>query len=796
MKFLKYISIFIPLCLLAQKDACSKWKSQGIQSVQLEDIGNNSRSDTMDILSYDINLDLGEYQSQLLKASCIVEFQSKIVGQDVLALDLFGLTVDSVLFNSQSLSYSHINQRLEISFPSTLNLVDTFRVEVFYQGTPVVDASGFGGFDFSSNYAYNLGVAFQYEPHNFGRSWFPCFDNFVERSKYIYRVLTTGGRTSYANGLLIEEQLLGGDSIYRVWKSDLEIPTYLASVATAAYKEVTDSLLSTSGNYVPVVLAALENDTADLKNSFIHLDEAFHFFEDKFGMYRWEKVGYSVTPVGAMEHPGNIAYPAGLVTGTTAGEEIMAHELAHHWFGNLITCNEAKEMWINEGLAEYLSYLFMENVYGNDKYMEIIRENHVEMLDKAHISDGGYQVLADMPLNVTYGKHTYNKGADMMHTLRSIMGETSFYDGLTGVLDSFAFSDISSEEFRDHLIGQGYDVNDFFENVIFQTGWAQFDIVDMDWNSSVSSVDLHIEQKLKEATSWYENIPLTISFRSAQGELFEAAIVVGGEETILTLTLPWEPTLAYLNADDAISLASIGEDFHLKENIQEQVEVDLAKVDLALVGIEDSTFVRVEHHWVAPEAQVNDLKYIISSDRYWTFRIADDSKVDLAGIFRYKGALTGSLDEGLMDNITSDFNEERMVLLYRADADQEWEAFSDQNLVPNTLTNKSGRIEANHLKAGEYCFGLKLWPIGVTEFSEIKRMSIFPNPTGGKIQITIDPNLKVKGLTIFTSEGKTIVDYFKDIDHNQLIMLPDSGLYHIIMTDSKGRIYREKVVVE
>ncbi len=796
MKLLKYFLIVFPLGLLAQKDACSKWKSQAMPLLQLDEIGNNSRSDSLDILSYDIYLDLADYQTELLKASCEISFQSKIVGQNILPLDLFGLTVDSVIHNGGSLSYTHVDQRLEITFDTNFNLVDTFQVKVYYQGTPEVDGSNFGGFDFTTNYAYNLGVAFQYEPHNFGRSWFPCFDNFVERTKYTYRVLTTGGRTTYANGLLVEENLLGGDSIYRVWKSDLEIPTYLASVATAKYKEVGDSLLSLSGNYVPVVLAALENDTADIKNSFVHLDEAFHFFEDKFGLYRWEKVGYSVTPVGAMEHPGNIAYPASLVTGTTSGEEIMAHELAHHWFGNLITCKEAQEMWINEGLAEYLSYLFMEHVYGYETYLKIIRENHVDMLDKAHISDGGYQILAEMPLNVTYGKHTYNKGADMMHTLRSMMGEASFYDGLKGVLDSFAFSDISSEEFRDHLIGQGYDVNDFFENSIFQAGWAQFDIVAMEWNGSLSSVDIQIDQKLREATGWYENIPLKISFRSSNGDLHESSIVVGGEQTDLSLILPWEPHLAYLNADDAISLASIGEDFHLKENIQEQIEVDLAKLDLSLVSLEDSNFVRVEHHWVAPEAQINDLKYIISTDRYWSIRILDDATINLNGDFRYKGNSTGSLDESLMSNITTDFNEERMVLLYRENADQDWEAFDNQVLSAGSLTNKFGRIEGVNLTSGEYCFGLKLWPIGIAEFTEINRMSVFPNPTGGKIQIKIDPDLKVKGLTIFTAEGKTVLDYYKDIDHDQTIMLPDSGLYHIIMTDSKGRIYREKVVVE
>ncbi len=796
MRIFQFVLMLLPLGLYAQKDACQKWKNQGVSVVDVSETGNNSRSDSLDILSYDIYLDLVSYQSELLKASCEIAFQAKLSGLNVLPLDLFGLTVDSVLSEGQTLTFSHIDQRLEVNFPNSFSLVDTTKVKVYYQGTPVVDASNFGGFDFNGLYAYNLGVAFQYEPHNFGRSWFPCFDNFVERSKYIYRVLTTGGRTSYANGLLIEEELLGGDSIYRVWQSDLEIPTYLASVATANYKEITDSLLSLSGEQVPVVLAALENDTADMVASFVHLDEAFHYFEDKFGLYRWEKVGYSITPVGAMEHPGNIAYPASLINGSTSGEMIMAHELAHHWFGNLITCNVAQEMWINEGLAEYLSYLFMEHVYDHETYIDIIRNNHVDMLDNAHIRDGGYQILAEMPINVTYGRHTYNKGADMMHTLRSILGETAFYDGMKAVLDSFAFNDISSEQFRDKLIAEGNDVNDFFDNVIFQAGWAQFDIVSMDWNSSDNTIDLQIDQKLKEATDWYQNIPLKVSFRSESGELYESSVLVDGEETTLNISVPWEPKLVYLNADDAISLASIGEEYHLKEGVQVEVNTGLSKVELDLESLTDSTFVRIEHHWVAPEAQVNDQKYIISPEHYWSIRILDESKVNLTGKFRYRGSQSGSLDEVLMSNITSSFNEEQVVLLYRENADQEWEAYANQELSPNVLTNKVGSVEGFNLKSGEYCFGLNLWPVGVEEFDEVNRMSIYPNPTGGKVQIKIDPEVKVKGLTIFTAEGKTVVDFYKNIDYDQLILLPDSGVYHVIMTDSKGKIYREKIVVE
>jgi hypothetical protein len=175
----------------------------------------------------------------------------------------------------------------------------------------------------------------------------------------------------------------------------------------------------------------------------------------------------------------------------------------------------------------------------------------------------------------------------------------------------------------------------------------------------------------------------------------------------------------------------------------------------------------------------------------------DESNVNLSGRFRYKGSTAGSLDENLMSNITSGFNEERVVLLYREDASQEWEAYEGQTLSPNSLTNKIGLVDATELKSGEYCFGLRLWPIDIEEYKPEPGMTVFPNPSSGNIQISIHPDIEVRGLMLFSAEGKTVINYLADeIKQEQIIALPDTGLYHIIMTDAAGKIYRDKVVVD
>ena len=175
-------------------------------------------------------------------------------------------------------------------------------------------------------------------------------------------------------------------------------------------------------------LTALPGDTTNMKLSFTHLDEAMQAFEGRFGAYRWPKVGFSAVPfnAGAMEHATCIAYPKSLLDGTTNYETLMAHELSHHWWGDLVTCRTAEDMWLNEGWASFCEMLFTEALYGEEAYRDAVRDNHKDVLLYAHRSDGGRFPVSGIPLNITYGDHVYNKGADVARNLRSFMGDEDF----------------------------------------------------------------------------------------------------------------------------------------------------------------------------------------------------------------------------------------------------------------------------------------------------------------------------------------------------------------------------------
>lgn len=744
----------------AQKNTCQHLKQSHVQhaAFSASEIGNSTRSDTFDILNYTINLDLTEGNSQVIHAQCEVKFKPLMSGQNTIRLDLFGLTVDSVRFNQQPTTFTYVDQSLTVDFNTALGLTDTSTVDVFYHGTPLVDGSSFGGFDFNNGYWYNLGVAFQYEPHNFGRGWFPCFDNFVERSTYKFKVTTPSDYISYANGNLISSTQPDPFTLVREWETETEFPTYLASVAAAPYIEINKTFTSINGNHIPVVLACLPGDSLELENSFVNLQASFDAFEDKFGPYKWEKIGYAVTPVGAMEHPGNIAYPSGLVNGNLSGETIMAHELAHHWFGNLITCNDAKEMWINEGWAEYLSIYFLEAVYGEERYLEEVRNNHLNMLNSAHIADNGYQVLAEMPLNITYGRHTYNKGADVIHTLRSYMGDAAFFNTMKDLLETYSFSDITSEQFRDYLINNGFpDAEHYFNDWIFQKGWSQFDInsYNVTQNQSDYTVDIEFVQNLREADHFYTNVPVSITFYNANLDESNHTVMLSGEYTTEDFTVPFEPTMVSINGDDRISLAA----YHEKVWIKTVENKSYNNVDLRInsTAVTDSVLVYLQQNYVGPSGVYQDAQYIMSPDRYWQIKSPEYSNLTADFEFKYNGNSDNLKDFELMQNIsTSAYSEDRLVLMYREHGGMAWQPYANQELIPGSnVYNKTGRIKAYNAQPGDYAFAISKWPIGTEEVDVNLDWNIFPNPA--KQNIYLEGVEGVKSASICDSLGRSIL---------------------------------------
>ncbi len=519
----------------------------------------DKRSDTLHVYHYDIHLDFSDYNSLELKGKARVHFTPLLQSVNAVKLDLLGPDVDSVIAeNGVKLNYTKTAANFTVSLAASLGISDSSYFDVYYHGTPHVDGK-FGGFYYNGSYAYNVGVSLSDIPHNYGKTWFPCQDNFVNRSTYDVYVKVQNDYNAACGGTLVETTTNQDQTKTVHWKISQPIPSYLASVAVSRYAFINKTFSGVNGA-VPVMIAVNSADSTAMNASFQNLEKAFDIYEKAFGPYRWDRVGYSITPMtaGAMEHAMNIAYPQALANGTVNYQKVMAHELSHHWFGDLITCKTAEDMWINEGGAAYCEHIFTEGMSGRSDYESGIRGNHKTLLQYCHLDDEGYWPLSGVPQQHTYGTTVYSKGADMIHTLRGYLGDSLFFSGLQQLFAQNQFSDIDAVKFRDKLGAiTGINLTDYFNAWIFQGGWPH---VSVDSMKSVQAgaqynVTLHLNQKFTGRNEYSRNIPVTATFRDSNWNMYKTRVYSDGENNMVTVNVPFNPAMVYLNDDELISQA-------------------------------------------------------------------------------------------------------------------------------------------------------------------------------------------------------------------------------------------------
>lgn len=801
-KLLLLIALLFSICI----DAQNHHHKSHIHPMSVT--ASNQRSDTVDILKYTISLNITSFIDSSISGNTELKFAPKINNISQLNLDLLKLTIDSIKSANTILTYIYDDTLLSVTLPQIYNTGDTSAITVYYHGKPQGDASGWGGFYFQNGYAYNLGVGFAAQPHCYGRVWFPCFDNFVERSLFEFNITTNAGKIAYCNGTLQSDTTdINGDRT-RKWVLDKEIPSYLASVSVAAYTQINQTFNSITGPK-PIIIAALPADTTNVKNSFINLHSALTTFENRFGPYRWPRVGYCMVPFssGAMEHATNISYPRLAANGSLTNQTVMAHELSHHWFGDLATCRTAEDMWLNEGWARYCEFIFTEGLSGYSAYINAVRLNHADNLQFLHVKEGGYQTLSNIPQNITYGDHVYNKGADIAHTLRGYMGDSLFFSSLKTYFSQNQYTDVSSADFRDAMTNaSGINLTDFFNDWVFNPGWPHFSI---DSTISISSgsnylVTVYLKQKLTGAPNCFTNVPLNITFKAANWTEITSQIMMSGANANFQFTLPFNPVFTAVNMDEKISHA-VAPAFQTIKTTGSKSFAN-AKFSMGVTALSDSAFIRVEHNFAAPDAYKNCCKpYRLSPNHYW--------KVDgiLPNVFKanatiyYDGQITSFTGNSWLDNNLINTYEDSLVLMYRRNAADDWNLYPyyHVNFLSNN-NNKYGAVIIDTLQLGEYVFAMKDYLLNVNNLSsasETQLIKLFPNPATNLLSVEMmsaKNNVQDYSLIITDVVGKII--YQEKITQSQsLVNINTSaytnGMYFISLKSKDELIAKNKFII-
>lgn len=769
-------------------------------------MASNLRSDTVDVLNYNISLNITDFTTEIIFGNTQVKFTPKINGLTTLSLDLLELTVDSVEMAGVNLSTSYNDTLLIVNLPAAYNIGDTAIVTVYYRGVPQGDPSGWGGFDFQSGYAYNLGVGFGALPHVYGRVWFPCFDNFVERSSYEFNITTNGGKIAFCNGYLAGDTTAVSGDRTRKWILNEQIPSYLASVAVANYAQVNQSYSGLLGN-IPIVIAAVASDTTAVKNSFINLPVALATYENRFGPYMWNRVGYCMVPFssGAMEHATNIAYPKATATGTLTYQNLYAHELSHHWFGDLATCRTAEDMWLNEGWAHYCEFLFSESLNGYNSYLSSVRINHEDNLH-FNTPKEGVLSLYNIPQSVTYGDHVYNKGADVAHTMRGYMGDSLFFYSVKTYLADNNYKDVSSLDFQNALTAaSGIDMSDFFNGWVFNPGWPHFSI-----DSSVVvpsgsnyNVTVYIKQKLTDAPAYFNNVPLEMTFKASDWTEQTQSFVMSGANGTFNFTVPFDPAFVAVNLGEKISHA-VAPEFK-KMTTAANYNYTNAKMTISVQSISDSAFVRVEHNYTAPDPAFYPITYRLSPNHYWKVDGILPANFKAKATLNYDGRTTSFSGSLWLDNNLVTTYEDSLVLMYRKDPSVSWSVYPyySKNMLSNN-NDKRGIITVDSLQLGEYVFAMMDYASGIQNYNsstDHHSLKIFPNPAKDKLTIEMDAALTAayENSLLFITDVSGKVIHKEKVTKQNTIMLNTSsfanGLYFITVKGKDGIAAKNRFII-
>ncbi|MCF8425488.1 MAG: T9SS type A sorting domain-containing protein [Bacteroidia bacterium] len=763
-----------------------------------------NRTDSVDVIHYNIEANIRNIGSKQIQGKTEIIAVAKFNQTKSLILDLLMLPVSEIKCNSIASSYSQTDSTLHILLDQTYQKGDTLKLEITYDGSPKTDAR-WGGFFFTSTYAYNMGVGMASNPPNFGRCWFPCIDNFSDKATYEFHITTDSGYVAVCNGIQSPATPADNNGHTWHWKLGQEIPTYIANVAVSKYVLV-NSIYAGVNRNIPVSLAVEAKDTLKAIASFAKLNNALQCFETKFGPYQFDRVGYVGVPFnsGAMEHAGNISYPLYAIDGSTNYETLMAHELSHHWFGNLVTTNTAADMWLNEGWASYCEALFLECVYGKDSYNADINDKLFEVLRWAHVRDGSYMPVSGVPLAQTYGTHVYTKGALMAHSLRMyINDDTAFFNTVKSYLEKFQFNVASSLDLQNHFeIRFGSGINAFFNSYIFDKGHTDLQLISVEPNtkqSVIASFQLMSRHKTIIPDTLLVHLSYNLGNQWVQSYLPIFRNLESGEFKLTINT-----------GNSVLSNLKIGINQGTMNGATSQFEWvkgnSVKTFSNALLTITpqtnpDSSYIFIQHHFVQPWINGTQLPagVRVSSERYWNIDGLWNPSFKSTAFFNYDGSTPSTKNSGYLDNELIVGTEDSLVLLYRENAQSPFVIETDltKQMGPSK-TDKTGRFWVNNLKKGDYVFGyLDFTATNKTKEVGSRTMKVFPNPTEGALNIEIQFVHGNGKLQVFNPNGVLMLEHIVNKVDSTFELKTDNlakGNYFVVFEDEKGKISQTIIV--
>lgn len=383
--------------------------------------------------------------------------------------------IKKVTVDGADINWKHNGAVLTAKLGKRVDNEGEFVIEVRYSGIPARDPYGLGGERYQT---FNIkdGVhAFTFFQPFSARYFFPCFDEPSDKAEEGCELTITAPEdlTAVSNGLLESVKNEGDNRVFH-YRHQYPIATYLIAFVIGPYEIINDQFRK-----IPIEYYAYPELVEDTRERFARTPDMLNCFTELFGEYPFEKYSLVIVPVSSlygMEHQTMTIINDKAITHTSNFDTVLAHELSHHWWGDSVTIEDYREIWLNEGFATYCQFLWGEYYFGQG-YTDSRMVGWRELFLEDELSQTLPIVVPDYDMENMFSHIPYGKAAYVLYMLHKELGNKKFINGLKEYYRRHAYGNVTTSDFVDAMEWvSGRELDAFFQGWIYGTGHPVYEI--------------------------------------------------------------------------------------------------------------------------------------------------------------------------------------------------------------------------------------------------------------------------------------------------------------------------------
>ena len=425
----------------------------------------------IDVQHYALHLNIDPNQ-KTVNVEELIEIQLRNdalqIELDLIGLDKkgMGMEVSEVTLLKKSIAWRQLPDRLLVEIPKKYKN-ETVHLRILMQGQPM------DGLVFSQN-QFGEPTIFADNWPNRARFWYACHDHPSDKASYAFDIKAPNSFDVVANGSLVFGTPQPEDKQFVWWSYQIDepIPTKVAVIGVA---DLVSKQIGEVGG-IPIIGSVYPQDSITGLASFEVAPQILDFYQNTVGSYPFMQLNnvQSSARYGGMENASCIFYDEASLNNNRKSKLLIAHEIAHQWFGNSVTETDWQHLWLSEGFATYLTNYYIEQTEGQAPFHAQLAQDRKRVINFAKMFQAALVDSLTADLNERLNPNAYQKGSWVLHMLRVELGDSLFWMGIRNFYHDFEYKNASSEDFW-HSIEKttGQNLEPFFKQWLYQIGHPQ-----------------------------------------------------------------------------------------------------------------------------------------------------------------------------------------------------------------------------------------------------------------------------------------------------------------------------------